>query len=367
VEAVGIMSRDILLTEIRPDPDQPRKYFDPESLAELAASISEHGLAVPILLRPDGEGYIIVHGERRYKAVQSLGWEAIPAEIRDMPTDQARWLSLIENIQREDLTPIEEAQEYRRILAAGITQAELGERIGKTQSYIAHKVSLLKLPDPLRYLLSQNAITEGHTRQLQRLKGIYKGTTSDQTGWLDYEPKNIIEIGALPFMVALRPLDQLPINVYEGDHVIINTIKAYSNYVIDQGGIIPAWTRAAVWFGCVAYLHSLPVTELKDYIDLFTDIIYSGVWYSITGKPPESYENYYELKSARYYGYMSDLRHAGIDSKNQNTELRAAVGVHILEKNYFTEPSTLQPWGRVSDKVKKQLEASRSAMDARRL
>jgi ParB/RepB/Spo0J family partition protein len=357
------MSRDILLNQIKPDPDQPRKYFDPESLAGLAASIKEHGLAVPILVRPSGEGYIIVHGERRYKAIQSLGWETIPAEVRDITADQAHWLALIENIQREDLSPIEEAQEYQRILDTGATQAELAERVGKTQSYISHKTSLLKLPDPLRYLLSCKAITEGHTRQLKRLKGIYNDTTSDQSGWLDFGHKEIIEMGALPFMVALRPLDQLPINVYEGDQVIKKTIKAYSDYVIDQGGVIPAWTRAAVWFGCVAYNHSLSVADLKDYIDLFTDIIYTAVWYSITGKPPESYENYFELKSARYYGYMSDLRHAGIDPKRQNTDLRAAAGEHILTKNYFSEPSSLQPWGRISDKVKMQLEASRSAMD----
>lgn len=357
------MSHDILLSDIKPDPNQPRKYFDPERLAELAASINENGLAVPILVRPSGSGYIIVHGERRYRAVQSLEWEAIPAEVREIPEDQARWLSLIENIQRQDLSPIEEGQEYRRILDAGITQAELADRIGKTQSYISHKTSLLKLPDPICYLLSCNAITEGHARQLNRLKGIYNGAKSDQSGWLDFEDKEIIVVGALPFLVALRPLDQPPINVYEGDQVIKKTIKAYSDYVINQKGIIPAWTRAAVWFGCTAYHNKLSVTDLKDYIDLFTEIIFSAVWFSITGKPPESYENYFELKSARYYGYMSDLRHAGIDPKQQNTELRAAAGEHILKVNYFTEPSSLQPWGNISDKVKKQLEASNTEMN----
>lgn len=164
------MSHDILLSEIAPDKNQPRKHFDEAGLEELAQSIEASGLAVPILLRPNGNGYIIVHGERRYRAVRSLGWESIPAEVRDVSPDEAGWLSLVENVQRNDLSPIEEAQAYKRRLEEGITQVELGRRIGKSQSYIATKLRLLKLPDDVQQALDAGAITEGHGKQLLRLK-----------------------------------------------------------------------------------------------------------------------------------------------------------------------------------------------------
>lgn len=166
------MSQDILLTLIDADPEQPRRFFDPAALAELAQSIGANGQAVPILLRPGADGrYIIVHGERRYRAVQSLGWAAIRAEVRDMTPGEARWLALAENVQRADLTPIEEADAYRAALADGITQTELGRRLGKTQSYIATKLRLLKLPEDVRQAVDAGAITEGHAKQLLRLTG----------------------------------------------------------------------------------------------------------------------------------------------------------------------------------------------------
>lgn len=163
------MSRDILLTQIDPDPDQPRKHFDPDALAELAQSIKENGLAVPILLRPAGERFIIVHGERRYRAVGLLRWETIPAEVRDITADEARWLALVENVQRNDLRPTEEAQAYQALLATGATQETLGQRIGKGQSYIATKLRFLKLPAEVQSALDNGVISEGHAKQLLRI------------------------------------------------------------------------------------------------------------------------------------------------------------------------------------------------------
>lgn len=166
------MSQDILLTLIDADPGQPRRNFDPVALAELAQSIAANGQAVPVLLRPGADGrYIIVHGERRCRAVQSLGWFAIRAEVRDMTPEDARWLALAENIQRADLSPIEEADAYRAALADGITQTELGRRLGKSQSYIATKLRLLRLPGEVRQAVDSGAITEGHAKQLLRLTG----------------------------------------------------------------------------------------------------------------------------------------------------------------------------------------------------
>jgi ParB/RepB/Spo0J family partition protein len=164
------MSHDILLSLIDADPNNARKTFDDAAIAELAASIVASGLAVPILLRPVGDRYIIVHGERRYRAVRSLGWPTIPADVRDIDAEAASWLGLVENVQRADLSPIDEAHAYQGRLAAGVTQSELGRRIGKTQSYVAQKIRLLKLPVHLQDHLASQTISEGHGRQLLRLK-----------------------------------------------------------------------------------------------------------------------------------------------------------------------------------------------------
>ena len=163
------MSRDILISLIDADPDQPRCNFDAVKLQELAASMVGTGLIVPIMVRPNGDRFIIVHGERRYRAAKALGWEFIPADVRELDTDAARWFALVENVQRADLSPIEEAKAFRTLLEGSITQGALGERIGKTQSYIAQKLRLLKLPDTVQAAIEQGSITEGHARQLLKI------------------------------------------------------------------------------------------------------------------------------------------------------------------------------------------------------
>lgn len=163
------MSRDILLSLIDRDETQPRQHFDTTALDELAQSIGASGLAVPILVRPSGERFVIVHGERRYRAALSLGWSSIPADVRDLSIEEAGWLALVENVQRSDLSPIEEARAYQARLASGMTQEALGLRIGKTQSYIATKLRFLKLPADVQEGLDKRLISEGHAKQLLRL------------------------------------------------------------------------------------------------------------------------------------------------------------------------------------------------------
>lgn len=163
------MSRDISLSLIDADPAQPRQYFDEAKIAELAESMQANGLIQPIMVRPVGERFVIVHGERRYRAALSLGWAVIPAEVRELDSEAARWLALVENIQRSDLSPIEEANAYKAMLDTGITQTKLGKRIGKGQSYIATKIRLLELPEKAQHGLVNGLISEGHAKQLLRL------------------------------------------------------------------------------------------------------------------------------------------------------------------------------------------------------
>lgn len=169
------MSRDIPVNLIERDEARPRQHFASAALFGLAQSIAANGLAVPILVRPAGERFIIVHGERRYRAVRSLGHETIAADVCNMSVDEAHWLALVENIQRAALSPIEEARAYQARLAEGLTQEALGQRLGKTQSYIATKLRFLQLPEQAQIALHTERITEGHAKQLLHLddpKGI---------------------------------------------------------------------------------------------------------------------------------------------------------------------------------------------------
>lgn len=160
----------IQLGDIVPSPYQPRMQIAPDALQELAASLAETGLLQPIVVRPLSQGYELVTGERRWRAAQQLGWATIPAIIRSLTDEAAGALAMIENLQREDLTPVEEALGYRRLLHQfGWTQAELGRRIGKSQSSVANKLRLLRLPDSVLARVGPQGLTERHARALLRL------------------------------------------------------------------------------------------------------------------------------------------------------------------------------------------------------
>jgi ParB family chromosome partitioning protein len=158
--------RGIETARIRPNPNQPRQHFDEESLKELAESIAEHGVLQPILLRPEGENFEIIAGERRWRAAQRAQLHTIPAIVRDR-TDEgtAAELALIENIQREDLNAIEEAEGYRQLIQRhGHNQDDVGKLVHKSRSHIANLLRLLDLPQFVRQSLLQGDISMGHAR-----------------------------------------------------------------------------------------------------------------------------------------------------------------------------------------------------------
>ncbi|WP_313289722.1 nucleoid occlusion protein [Exiguobacterium sp.] len=163
--------QELPLTELVANQFQPRTVFDGDRIEELAVTIEEHGLLQPIVVRKQGTGYEIIAGERRYRAVRSLGWETIPAIVKEMTDETTASLALIENLQREDLTPIEEAEAYERMLALqDIKQEVLARKLGRSQSTIANKLRLLRLPNDVREALKQRTITERHARALLPLK-----------------------------------------------------------------------------------------------------------------------------------------------------------------------------------------------------
>lgn len=158
------------LNDILPNRFQPRIKFNETSITELADSIQEHGVIQPIVVRPLGDRYEIIAGERRYKASVLAGKETIPAIITELNDKDSAEVALIENVQRQDLTPIEEAISYKKILDMGyLTQEELAEKLGKTQSTVANKLRLLNLDDEIQEALLETRISERHARSLLKL------------------------------------------------------------------------------------------------------------------------------------------------------------------------------------------------------
>lgn len=164
--------QELPLNDIRPNPYQPRRQFSEGELAELADSIRRYGVLQPIVVRSGDEGLELVAGERRLRACKMLGLDTIPAVVRDLSDEDLAVLALVENLQREDLHFLEEAQGYQRLLEEfGLTQEELAKRIGKSQSTIANKIRLLKLSPPVQDFISREIISERHARALLKLPG----------------------------------------------------------------------------------------------------------------------------------------------------------------------------------------------------
>ena len=155
------------ITDVKPNKGQPRKNFDEDALAELADSIQQNGILQPILVRKKGAKYEIIAGERRYQAAKKAGLKEVPVVIREVSDEDVFKLALIENLQRSDLNPIEEAQGYRRLIKEGkLTQEELGKVLSKSRSAIANTLRLLDLPKEVQDLMAEGAISAGHARAI---------------------------------------------------------------------------------------------------------------------------------------------------------------------------------------------------------
>lgn len=169
----GATKNDILeinLEEIRSNPYQPRKHFDQESLNELAESIKENGLIQPIIVKKSIKGYELIAGERRCRAAKIAGLTKISAIVRDFTDEEMMELAILENIQREDLSPIEEAEGYYRIInKTNITQEELAKKVGKNRTHITNMLGLLRLPTSVREMINNKLLSMSHARILSKL------------------------------------------------------------------------------------------------------------------------------------------------------------------------------------------------------
>jgi ParB family transcriptional regulator, chromosome partitioning protein len=162
---------ELPLSQIRPNPYQPRQDVDPVALEELKASIRQAGLLQPVVVRTSKDGgYELIAGERRMRACQALGWERIPAVKRDVDDRTVLTLALIENLQRDDLSPVDEARGYDRLLAEfSLTQQDVADAVGRDRSTIANALRLLKLPEPVLQMLHEAVLSVGHARALLAL------------------------------------------------------------------------------------------------------------------------------------------------------------------------------------------------------
>lgn len=183
----------VKIKEIRPNPYQPRKVFRPEAIEELKNSIMQHGILQPIIARKSIRGYEIVVGERRYRAAKEAGLKTVPVVVRELSEQQMMELAILENLQREDLNPIEEAVAYQTLLERlGGTQEELAKRLGKSRPHVANHIRLLSLPEDIQSFISSGKISMGHGRALLSLKN--KNTLNDVINKVLKEQMNVRQL-----------------------------------------------------------------------------------------------------------------------------------------------------------------------------
>ena len=203
------------LREIEPDPEQPRKHFDQDALNQLAASITENGLLQPIAVRPKklGTGYIIIAGERRWRACRMAGLDEVPVIIKEVTDEQAAALALIENLQREDLDPIEVAQGCRQLIEKyGLTQEVAAKRLGKSRSAVANTMRLLTLPDSVQKQVRKGEISTGHAKVLLGLPSAQLMT--DAANEVAQRGLNVRQTEALCKKLAKPPKPPKPVDAF---------------------------------------------------------------------------------------------------------------------------------------------------------
>lgn len=204
---------EIDLSELRANPYQPRKNFDEEALNELASSIKEHGVFQPIIVKKSIKGYEIIAGERRFRASKLAGMQTIPAIVKDFSDEEMMQIALLENLQRENLTSIEEAKAYKSIIESmNITQDELAKKVGKSRSHVTNILGLLKLPASVQDMVLYNKLSMGHARVLSKLD----------------DPKIIEDLAqrVINEDLSVRKLESL---VYDNEEKEVKTKKSSNN------------------------------------------------------------------------------------------------------------------------------------------
>ncbi len=226
------------LAKIAPNPNQPRKYFDPKAMDELAASIAQYGLIQPITVRRNGTGYELIAGERRFRASILAGLKEAPAVIIEADKNKSAILALLENLQREDLSFFEIAESYKNLIREqGMTQAEIAAKMGKSQSSVANKIRLLKLPPRVKKLIRDYELTERHARALLMLNDEEKQIDAVRTVFRDHLSVSQTE-ELVRAMVSEKPKPEqnVRISTIKDVKVFKNTVKKALD-IMKKGGV----------------------------------------------------------------------------------------------------------------------------------
>ncbi len=228
---------ELEVTKLRPNPYQPRTYFDEDALEDLASSIQEHGIFQPLIVKQAVKGYEIVAGERRFRAAQKVGLKTVPVVVRDFNDQQMMEIALLENLQRENLNGIEEANAYNLMLTnLQITQSELSKRVGKSRTHITNTLGILKLPSDVQQLVTDGKISTAHARTLSKfdnnkhIRKLAKSIVDDGLSVRDVEK----------IRTPKKDKDEKDVHVIEAERVLCE--KLSTKVTIEKGKLIISYT-----------------------------------------------------------------------------------------------------------------------------
>jgi len=272
--------RVIPISQIDPNPSQPRQRFT--AIDEMAASIQEHGVLTPLLARPIDDRFQLIDGERRYRAALQLSMDSLPVSIHAVADETAYILSVVENLQREDLTPLEEADAFAALQKFGLTQKRIAETIGRDQSYVAHKIALRQLPAPVLVYLESESLTEAHLRQLAKIERLVGGNKP-----ATYRPPNLSQrgpgrvigpsahlmqqaFGAPALLAGLCPVGEddwhVVLSFATPQPAVVHAIEQMLTYVARHSAR-PYWHDAAFYFASVAVQEQMTTRQLDQRLD----------------------------------------------------------------------------------------------------
>jgi ParB family chromosome partitioning protein len=238
--------QQLSVDEIKPNPDQPRSRFDDNALAELAASITEVGVLQPIVVARDGDGnHFLIAGERRWRAARLAGLRTIPAVVRGATGETTLVEALVENLQRQDLTPLEEAHAYKQLLEnAGMSQEDIAQRVGKSRPAISNTLRLLQLPGQIQQMVDAGTLSAGHARALVGLEderyATYLAEKASKEGWSVRQMEDAVRVrremegDARPKVRQLRPVEIIELEKRLSDRL---GSKVKINYRNEKGKV----------------------------------------------------------------------------------------------------------------------------------
>jgi ParB/RepB/Spo0J family partition protein len=353
------MFQNIPIENVDPNPDQPRDFFT--ALDELAESIRSEGLLEPIMVRPReaGDRFQIVHGERRYRAAKLAGLAEIPAIVREVDDATMFRLAVVENVVRSDLTPVEEAAAYRKLQDThGMTQAEIGRSIGRGQSYIAHKLRLLTVPDVLTFYLSRGLLSENHFRQAHRFKRIIGEDVREELRTVGRsEPRDLK--ATMIQLITLRPYGR-PDTAFprgprsrareQAEDAVIEAVNRFTDYVSEHNPS-PVWERIAFWYLTAAVGYEWTVADMTRHVNGYERLIYSQVYWYV------HHMGHYETGRFDAKGWESydwavyhDVAHAGLlEAAVLDSDILDRAADHLALMGGGEIESLILPTGKQDD------------------